>query len=508
MMRTTTRLLATRAAEDPGRPAVTVDGVGSLTFGEWETRADAVALGLLERGLRAGDRVGLLFGGRGWIDFAVAYCAVHKAGGVAVPLSDRFPPAELAFMLADCAATGLVHDQGAAPPPYPGAWTATVADLDRGPGAPVEPDTPERDLAQILYTSGTTGRPKGVAASHANLMFGCTFTGRRRPLAHSRQFLHAFPVGTNAGQTMLVNALDARASALTLPLFTPARFGRLIESRAVGTVFVVPTMATELLKAGIHERYDLSSVRLFGSTAAALPPAVAVALGAVFPNATIVNYYTSTEAAPAQMTMIFDPARPTSVGRPASPGDIRITDEGGHPPPPGEPGHVWLRSPTTPRTYYRTHPSNPPPPGHRPVSHGNGDRATEGTVFRGRWVRMGDVGYLDGEGYLHLVDRDHDIIKSGAFKISTMKIEAALHEHPDVSDAAVFGVPHADLGTQVVAALVTSAALSLRDVRAFLAPRLAEHELPRRILIVDALPKNPAGKVLKRTLRDSLLSTT
>ncbi|MCW2876490.1 MAG: acyl-CoA synthetase [Sphaerisporangium sp.] len=487
MMRTTTRLLATRAEEDPERTAVVVDGVGSLTFREWETRSDAVARGLLERGLGAGDRVGLLFGGRGWMDFAVAYCAVHKAGGVAVPLSDRFPPAELAFMLSDCAVSGLVHDgvQGVTPP---GGWTATIEDLEAGPGGPVDVRITEASLAQILYTSGTTGKPKGVAASHANLTYGCTYSGRRRPLAHSRHFLHAFPVGTNAGQTMLLNALDAKASALTLPLFTPARFGRLIESQAVGTVFVVPTMASELLKGRINERYDLSSVRLFGSTAAALPPPVAVALGEVFPNATIVNYYTSTEAAPAQMIMIFDPARPTSVGRPASPGDIRIAGEAGGVVPAGEPGEVWLRSPTVPRAYY-------------------GDGQAGSPVFRGSWVRMGDIGYLDGEGYLHLVDRDHDIIKSGAFKISTMKIEAALHEHPAVSDTAVFGVPHADLGTQVVAAIVSSAALSLRDVRTFLAPRLAEHELPRQVLILDSLPKNAGGKVIKRELRELVLSS-
>ncbi len=485
--RTTTRLLATRAGEDPDRAAVVVDGVGTLTFGAWEARSDAVARGLLERGLAAGDRVGLLFGGRGWIDFAVAYCAVHKAGGVAVPLSDRFPPAELAFMLSDCAASGVIHERGVRPPRGgPRAWT--VDDLENGPGGPVGVEVSEGSLAQILYTSGTTGRPKGVAATHGNLTFGCAFSGRRRPLAHSRHFLHAFPVGTNAAQTMLVNALDAKASALTLPLFTPARFGKLIESQRVGTVFAVPTMAGELLKARIHERYDLSSVRLFGSTAAALPPPVAVALGEVFTNAMIVNYYTSTEAAPAQLTMIFDPARPTSVGRPASPGDIRIAGEGGEPVPAGETGEVWLRSPTAPRAYY-------------------GDRQAGAGVFRGNWIRMGDVGHLDGEGYLHLVDRDQDIIKSGAFKISTMKIEAALHEHPEVSDAAVFGVPHADLGTQVVAAIVASASLSLREVRAFLAPRLAEHELPRRVLILGSLPKNAGGKVVKRELRERVLSS-
>jgi acyl-CoA synthetase (AMP-forming)/AMP-acid ligase II len=286
---------------------------------------------------------------------------------------------------------------------------------------------------------------------------------------------------------MLINALDAAAAALTLPAFTPARFGRLIESERVGTVFAVPTMAAQLLAARLHKRYDLSSVRLFGCTAAALPPAVALALGEAFPHATIVNYYTSTEAAPAQLTMIFDPARPASVGRPAEDRDLRIAARDGTPLPAGETGDVWLRSPADPRFYL-------------------GGAEPDG-VFSGRWVRMGDVGYLDDDGYLHLVDRDEDVIKSGAFKISTLKIEAALHEHPSISEAAVFGLPHPELGTQVAAAVVSAAAVSLRELRAFLESRLAAHELPARLLALDVLPKNALGKVLKRELRDRALTS-
>jgi acyl-CoA synthetase (AMP-forming)/AMP-acid ligase II len=119
---------------------------------------------------------------------------------------------------------------------------------------------------------------------------------------------------------------------------------------------------------------------------------------------------------------------------------------------------------------------------------------------------MGDVGYLDDDGYLHLVDRDEDVIKSGAFKISTLKIEAVLYEHPSVSEVAVFGVPHPALGAQVVAAVVASPAVSLRELRVFLEPRLAAHELPGRLLTLDVLPKNAVGKVLKRELRDRALN--
>ncbi|MEU8266771.1 class I adenylate-forming enzyme family protein [Sphaerisporangium sp. NPDC049002] len=482
-------LLSARATADPGAVALTVHGVGSLTFGEWDRRSDAAARGLLERELRPGDRVGLVFGENEWIDYAIAYCAAQRAGGVAVPLSAGLPPAELHRLLSHSSAVCAVHGSGRSVPPS-GLWTVTLPDLagpdgpvtPPGAGVPVQPGDP----AQILYTSGTTGEPKGVVASHANLTFGCSRDARRRPLAHSRHFLHAFPIGTNAAQTMLINTLDARPGALTLPRFTAARFARLIESYRAGTVFLVPSMAIELLNAKVAEKYDLSSVLLLGSTAAALAPSVAVALTEAFPRATIVNYYTSTEAAPAQTTMVFDPERPHSVGRPASGGSLMISGGEG-PVPPGTAGEVWLRSPAAPRGYHR-------------------DRDAPGAVFRDGWVRMGDIGYLDDDGYLYLLDRESDIVKSGAFKISTLRVEAALHEHPAVVEAAVFGVPHPVMGSAVAAALVCRHDTTPVELRAFLTGRLANHELPTRWTVLPSLPKNTAGKVLKRELR-TLLAT-
>ncbi|MET8140672.1 class I adenylate-forming enzyme family protein [Sphaerisporangium sp. NPDC005288] len=550
-------LLAARAAAEPAGVALTVHDVGSLTFAEWDRHSDEAALGLLRRGLRHGDRVGLVFGENEWIDYAIAYCAAQKAGGVAVPLAAALPPGELHRLLAHSSAAAVVHGAGRTPP-QADLWTVTLSDLspsaDGTPSADGDSGGDGRadahgldevsvrpgDAAQILYTSGTTGEPKAVVASHANLTFGCSRDPRRRPLAHSRYFLHAFPIGTNAGQTMLINALDARPGALTLPRFTAARFARLIETYRVGTVFLVPSMAIELLNSGVTDKYDMSSVLLLGSTAAALAPSVATALTTAFPRATIVNYYTSTEAAPAQTTMVFDPARPDSVGRPASGGTLMISDGEG-PVPPGTPGEVWLRSPTDPRSYDR-----------------DGDAA--GRVFRDGWVRMGDIGHLDQDGYLYLLDRESDIIKSGAFKISTLRIEAALHEHPAVAEAAVFGVPHPVMGSAVAAAVVPRAepastpatvqdsatvqdpepasnaaatadltgesdagdvrdsamvqaarvvqgtGVSTAELRAFLADRLAGHELPARWLVLPSLPKNAAGKVLKRELR-TLLAT-
>jgi len=461
-------LLRDRAAREPDRVAIRV-GADALTFGEWHDRAARVAAGL---DVRRGDRVGLLFDEHDWLDFAAAYVGVQAAGAVAMPISARKPGTEITRLLADFGAAGLIHGTGL----DAHGWPIETVVADRPGGVDVGPG----DLAQILFTSGTTGRPKGVSATHANLTHGYHPRMRRRPLTHSKLFLHAFPLGTNAAQTMLFNALTAEPAALVLPRFDAGEFCALIEENRVGTAFLVPAMAIDLVASGALDRYDLSSVLLLGSTAAALPPEIAKTLAAAFENADIVNYYSSTEAAPAQTVMIFDPDRPAAVGQPAD-GDLRITDADGHPLPSGETGEVWLRSPTTARTYF-------------------GDASATSAVFRDGWIRMGDLGRLDDEGYLYLVDRESDVIKSGAFKISTLRIEAELYTHPDVREAAVLGLPHPVLGSVPAAAVVLRKPVD--DLRAFAAARLARHEIPARWLILDALPRNDAGKVLKRALRD------
>jgi long-chain acyl-CoA synthetase len=261
--------------------------------------------------------------------------------------------------------------------------------------------------------------------------------------------------------------------------FTPARFAALIERSRAGSVFIVPAIAVELLRTVDLSRYDLSAVQLLGSTAAVLPAAVATQLAAALPQATIVNYYTSTEAAPAQTSMIFDRSRPASLGRPVD-GELRISDPDGAELPAGQTGEVWLRSPF-PREYFA-------------------DPTATSAVFHNGWVAMGDLGYLDPDGYLYLVDRQRDVIKSGAHKVSTLRVEEYLYQHPQVGQAAVFGLPHPVLGSEVAAAVVATGQLEAATLRAFLLRSLASHEVPTRIVLVDQLPRNPAGKVLKREL--------
>jgi acyl-CoA synthetase (AMP-forming)/AMP-acid ligase II len=475
-------LLAARAEQAPDRPALIVADVGELSFGEWDRRANAVAHALIGRRVPTGRPVGMVFGERDWIDVAVTWCGVMRAGCAAVPLSSRLAVPEIRHALMDCSVAAVLHGADV-DPPQAGDWRATPAELDASDTTPVRREVTPRGLAQIIYTSGTTGKAKGVGATHANLAYGTSTGPKRRKLAHSRHFLHAFPIGTNGGQMMLVNALDVSPAWLTLPSFRPGRFARLIEAYQVGTIFLVPAMAIELLGARVQDRFDLSSVKMVASTAASLPPAVAAELAIAFPNATITNIYTSTEAAPAQTVMIVDPARPASVGRPVGSADVMIRDADGGQARPGQTGEVWLRSPAGPRAYI-------------------GDRQLTDAIFRDGWVRMGDVGYLDADGYLYLVDRESDVIKSGAFKVSTLQVEAAIYEHPAVTEAAVLAIPHPVLGTVIGAAVVASAPVDATNLRTFLMARLARHELPSQLVFVGELPKNHIGKVQKHRLRE------
>ncbi|CAM5588103.1 class I adenylate-forming enzyme family protein [Streptomyces narbonensis] len=362
---------------------------------------------------------------------------------------------------------------------------------DRGGGSSTTSPDPLADpdpaaLAQILYTSGTTGRPKGVTATHGNLAYGCTLDERRRPLRHSRHFLHAFPVGADAGQTMLVNALNSAATAVAAPAVHPGRFARLIEEYGVGSVFLVPAMAIELL--GEPTRPPAGTPpTASGSSARPPPPSPGPSRSASPAPSRAPRSSTTTPPPrrPARSPCSSTPTAPTPRRSPPPCATCGSPPPTGAPLPPGEPGEVRLRTPAAPRAYL-------------------GEDAARSEVFQGHWVRMGDLGRLDEDGYLHLLDRERDVIKSGAYKVSTLQVEEALHAHPAVADAAAFGVPHPVLGSVVAAVVVPRGELTVPQLRTFLLDRLAAHELPARLLFRPFLPRNEGGKILKRELRPLL----
>lgn len=486
-------LLRQRAAEGPEAVALRVGDADTLAYGQWEARSNAAARGLVERGVRPGQRVGLVFGNDRWADYAVCYLAVMKAGAAAVPLGSRFSGAELEHVLAHAGATGVVS-AATAPTPATDAWVVEPHELEAGQGSePVHTPAGEEDLAEILYTSGTTGLPKGVACSHLSIMAHDLppDAATPNPDAGPVSFVHAFPVGTQAGQEALrVPLRIAGRVAIALPSFDPEELCALVARHRVVRLQLVPAMAQVLVASGAYARHDVSSVKRVILSSSPAAPALFERLAEAFPRASLWNAYALTEAGAARTLMEWDAARPTAVGRPVGQTEIRIADEAGNELPAGETGEVWLRRRGTPtRAYYR-------------------DPDATAETFADGWVRTGDLGHVDAEAYLHLADRKKDLIISGGSNVSSVEVENALYEHPAVVEAAAFGVPHAVLGEDVAAVVVVRSPTTERELQDVVRVRLPEHKVPHRVLLVDRLPRNVSGKVVKAELRERFATMT
>ena len=452
-------LLRRRAADDPGAVALRVGDAAALTYGAWERRSNAAARGLVARGVRPGDRVALALADEDLAGYAVAYLAVLKAGAAAVPLGARFSGDELDRVVAHAGASLVV-----------GEIDSLEAGRPDGPfQVPVGPD----DLAEILYTSGTTGLPKGVACSHANLMAHDVPVDSGPAPPGPVSFLHAFPIGTQAAQEALRVPLRIPGrTAIALPAFDPEALCALVERHRVRRLQLVPAMAHLLLASGAAGRHDLSSVRRVILSSAPAAPALFRRLAAAFHQASVWNAYALTEAGGARTLMEWDERRPAAVGRPVGATEIRIVD-----------GEIWLRRRDTPSRWYYADPE------------------ATADAFAGGWVHTGDAGFVDDEGYLHLTDRTKDLVITGGLNVSSVEVENALYEHPAVVDAAVVGVPHPVLGEDVAAAVVLRAPTPARELQDVVRARLPEHKVPHRVVVVDRLPRNRSGKVVKADVR-------
>ena len=481
-------LLRDRAAAEPDRIAMIVDGRGRMSYGDWETRSNVIARNLIQRGLTAGDRVVTFFENAEWLDFAAAYFGVLKAGATAVPLSSRFTGREIAFIFDRCTAVGVIW--GAHRPQVPG-WSATVAELEEGESGeafqiPVGPET----VAEVLYTAGTTGQSKGVACRHVHAV---------RPLMDASWppiwwrecagglSVHANAISTAAGQLRLLEPLGPlRMTTLALPVFDPDRLCDLLADGAATVVQLVPSMARSILEAGAERRHDLSAVRVVALGCAPLPAPLVPRIAAAFPNAHLVNLYELTEARHAGTALLYQGAHSDSVGTPRGATRIAVTSETGEEVPPGVVGEVRLRWQDLPAQHYFR------------------DAEATTSVFVGGWTRTGDAGYLDEAGYLHLVDRLKDVIIKGGLSIGSLEVENALCEHRAVADCAVFGFPDRVYGENLAAALVLHQPVAIGDLRDFLRSRLAPHKIPARFLALAQLPRNTSGKVVKNQLRERI----
>ncbi|WP_371778484.1 class I adenylate-forming enzyme family protein [Streptosporangium subroseum] len=500
---TLSELVSRRVEKDPGQVALVADGVHTLTVGEWESRSRALARRLLDRGVRPGDRVALLSGETGWIDYAIGNLALYMAGATVVGVSHRLPAAELRRRLEHCGVAALLT-------------AGDVERLDRGDVA-----ARTEDLAEILHTSGTTGTSKPIAVSHANLSFGQDTRGGL--FAGSTGVLSAVPIGTNACHSAVVLAMTAGSPVHVLSDLGAENIAAMIEKIGVEMAIIPPSTAGRLVTTGLHERYDLSGLTALMLGSAPVPPATVSKVSRALPGMRMMIGYGSTESAPAFVHTVVGESWTGSVGSPGRGTELKVVDATRaadavdaeeEPLPPGRVGEICLRSPAPQRFYYR-------------------DPEATARVFRNGWTHMGDLGHIDEDGFLHFFDRARDVIVRDGVRISSLRVEGALLWHPEVVEAAAFGVPDPVMGQAVAAAVVlrspagTAAGSSPADavlvepspaagspaadavatgssadgLDALLAERLEAHELPDRIDVVDSLPRGDLGKLLKRELR-------
>lgn len=455
-------------------------GVADLTFGGWDEQSNAVARGLISRGVRPGDRILLPCSTDAWISYAIAWAGVLKAGAVAVPVSVASGAVHLARTFVAANAVGLVGPDFAE---RLGGWAVSVDELTDDSTAPVYVDVSPDDDAEIIYTSGTTGAPKGVVASHANLLYPVL----RSTSAQQSTAMHALPPATTVGQGLLIQPLGPSPHAtLTVPRFEPISFLRAISEHRPSHVVLVPAMAIALVSAGFSasDRFDVSSVRQVRTTSAPIHPATLEQLSRMFTNARVRNVYSTTECWPRRLATTYDPARPKSLGRPTTGAEVRIVGSDGTEVARGLPGDVQLRSDAPQRRY-------------------DGAEASAGVFLDGGWTRTGDIGLVDQDGYFYLVDRHPDLINTGGLNVSTLDIEATVMDYPGVIEAAVCGVPHPVLTECVMAAVRVSPDVNIEALHDYLRERRGV-AAPHRVVVVTDLPRNLLGKIDKRALRTLL----
>jgi len=471
----------------------------SITFDRWERRSNRLARGLVDRGLAPGQRVVIVMEPDHILHWIVTYSAVHKVGAVAVPLNNRLSAPEVRGIVEHAEATAVVASGsyggsigplvGAVPSLSvvitvgdPGIDGATdLEDVLAGDDSTIQAPRDGDDLADIMYTSGTTGRPKGVAVRHSQV----ARVPNQLPEWQGTGWLTASPVFTFAGLGFIHNPMKSGMTVLHLPTFAAGRWLGIVERERPHSAFVVPAMAQLLIHHPAFATADLSSLRKLVLGSAPLAPHTLRTLQAKLPGADVLNSYGMTEGGHATFAMDPEAARtrPGAVGRPTPPVEVRIVDDAGRACRTGEVGEVLTRNPGGHREYYR-------------------DPAATARQWAGGWLHTGDLGHLDADGYLYIVGRKKEMIVRGGMNVYADDVEAALQAHPDVVEAAVAGIPHAVLGEDVAAWVVLrpGSGATAEAVVDFARQTLADYKVPRRVDVVVELPRNAGGKVVKSHL--------
>ena len=469
-----------------------VDGATRLTHEDLHLRAGRLAGGLAARGVRQGDRVALLVRNR-W-EFTALLIACLRAGFIAAPVSIRSEAPELAYILADCGAAALIHDGDLAhvlPPEGEGpAVTVNIDSPDFMALAGAEPAAAatlaEEDTAVILYTSGTTGRPKGAMLTHFNITHSCLHFSLGMKLTTEDRSLMAVPASHVTGLIAnILTILSVGGALLNLPRFDVTDFLNLATAEGMTHTVMVPAMYNlTLMRANLGE-WDLSRWRLGGFGGAPMPEPTIEKLAALLPGLALVNCYGSTETtSPATMLPPGRTDRFDSVGLPLPCAEISVMDEDGQEVAPGVAGELWIGGAMVVPGYW----SNP-----------------EKTVaeFRAGYWKSGDVGSMDADGFVRVFDRVKDMINRGGYKIYSAEVENVLAAHPAVAEAAVIPSPDPVLGERVAAVIVLAEGAKEDEtaLKEWCASQLSDYKRPESYAFQrDPLPRNANGKIQKRAL--------
>ncbi len=487
-------LLEQAAASHPDRTALRMDDL-TLTYAELREAAGRMSALLASFGVEPGDRVGLML--PNVPAFPIAFYGALAAGAIVVPMNPLLKEREVAYYLGDSGAKAVV------------AWHAAAGEAAKGAADAgtqmIAAETPDLsglldgvtaaegasgrggdDDAVILYTSGTTGRPKGAELTHDGLVRNCTLTSRTL-LKNSTNdvMMGCLPLFHVFGLTCGLNGTVASAGTLTLlPRFDPAKALDMMARDGVTIFEGVPTMYAAILHHPEADPAKAATLRVCVSGGAALPVEILRGFEEKF-GCIILEGYGLSETSPVASFNHPDQVRkPGSIGTPVEGVEMRLIDDDFQTVPDGDIGEIAIRGHNVMKGYW------------------NKPEATAEAIRDG-WFRTGDMARTDSDGYYYIVDRKKDLIIRGGYNVYPREIEEVLHEHPAVAEVAVIGIPHPELGEEVGAAvaLKPGASATPEELRAFAKDRVAAYKYPRHVWLVDALPKGPTGKILRREVQ-------